>query len=75
MRRYPTALPAAVRAVPAVRPLPAERVDAAIAAQRTLARRLADAGVLVLDPQAVLEAPAGLVVRAGPDGPVSAVRP
>ncbi len=49
--------------------LPADRVGAVIARQRALARRLADRGVLVLDSQAVVEAPAGLVVRTGPDAP------
>jgi hypothetical protein len=51
----------------AVRGLAPAQVDAAIAYQRAVARRLADGGVLVLDPQAVIEAPAGLFVRTAPD--------
>ena len=47
----------------ALRGLPATQVDAAIARQRDMARRLAAGGVLVLDPQAVVAAPAGLFLR------------
>lgn len=59
----------------ALRGLPADRVGAVIARQRALARRLADGGVLVLDSQAVVEAPAGLVVRTGPEAPGREGRP
>ncbi|WP_295587455.1 hypothetical protein [uncultured Lamprocystis sp.] len=55
--------------------LPADQVGAVIARQRALARRLADGGVLVLDRQAVVEAPAALVVRTGPEAPGQEGRP
>jgi hypothetical protein len=47
----------------ALRGLPVAQVGPAITRQRDLARRLADGGVLVLDPQAVVAAPAGLFLR------------
>jgi hypothetical protein len=47
----------------ALRGLPATQVGPAITRQRDIARRLADGGVLVLDPQAVVAAPAGLFLR------------
>ena len=50
-----------------LRGLPAAQVGAAITRQRDLARRLADGGVLVLDPQAVVAAPAGLFLRMEPE--------
>jgi len=59
----------------ALRGLPADQVGAVIARQRALARRLADGGVLVLDSHAVVEAPAGLIVRTGPQAPDPEVRP
>lgn len=50
----------------ALRGLPATQVGPAITRQRDLARRLAAGGVLVLDPQAVVAAPAGLFLRTAP---------
>jgi hypothetical protein len=50
----------------ALRGLPAAQVGPAITRQRDIARRLADGGVLVLDPQAVVAAPAGLFLRPDP---------
>ena len=47
----------------ALRRLDAAQVGPAITRQRDIARRLADGGVLVLDPQAVVAAPAGLFLR------------
>jgi hypothetical protein len=46
----------------AVRSVPPEEVDAALARQLTVARQLAAGGFLVLDAQAVLAAPPGLSV-------------
>ena len=48
----------------ALRGLPATQVGPAIIRQRDLARRLADGGVLVLDPQAVVAAPASACLLA-----------
>jgi hypothetical protein len=59
----------------ALRGLAADQVGAVIARQSALARRLADGGVLVLNSQAVIEAPTGLVVRTGPDAPGQEARP
>jgi hypothetical protein len=53
-------------AAEALRGVPAAQVGPAIVRQRDLARRLADGGVLVLDPQAVVAAPAGLYLRTEP---------
>jgi len=47
-------------AAEALRGVPAGQVGPVIARQRDIARRLAAGGVLVLDPQAVVAAPAGL---------------
>jgi hypothetical protein len=59
----------------ALRGLPATQVGPAIIRQRDMARRLADGGVLVLDPQAVVAAPAGLVLRTTPPPADSGVHP
>jgi len=59
-------------AAEALRGLPAGQVGPVIARQRDIARRLAAGGVLVLDPQAVVAAPAGLYLRTASD---PAVRP
>lgn len=59
----------------ALRGLDADQVGAVIARQRALARRLADGGVLVLDSQAVVEAPASVFVRPGPETPGQEGRP
>ena len=48
----------------AVRGLAPAQVDAAIARQRAIAHQLAQGGVLVLDAQAVLDAPPNLVLPA-----------
>lgn len=54
--------------VQTVRGLAPAQADAAIARQRAIAHRLAQVGVLVLDAQAVLDAPSNLVLPAnGPE--------
>jgi predicted permease len=59
----------------ALRGVPAAQVGPVIARQRAIARRLAAGGVLVLDPQAVVAAPAGLYLRTAPQDADPGERP